>query len=74
MVLLITGFVQRQLFIYVNSYFYTFALLNVLNWARNGSFMQSLSAADLGYGFIRLIFLLFSKPNIPLFAKSLQVM
>jgi hypothetical protein len=50
MVLLITGLVQRQLFIYVNSYFYTFALLNVLNWARTGSFTQSLSAADLGYG------------------------
>ncbi len=43
------SFVQRQLYIGVNSWFYIFAWLNVLNWARTGSFMQSLSAADLGY-------------------------
>ncbi len=38
------------LYIGVNSIFYTFALLNVSNWTRTGSFMQRLSAADLGYG------------------------
>jgi hypothetical protein len=32
----------------INSY-YTFALLNVLNWTRTGSVTQSLSAADLDY-------------------------
>jgi hypothetical protein len=30
--------------------YYTFALLSVLNWARTGSFTQSLSASDLGFG------------------------
>ncbi len=29
----------------------SFALLNVLNWAKTGSFTQSPSAADLGYGY-----------------------
>jgi hypothetical protein len=29
---------------------YTFALLNLFKWTRTGSFTQSLSAADQGYG------------------------
>ncbi len=32
-----------SIYIGVNSFFYTFALLNVLNWARTGSFTLSLS-------------------------------
>jgi hypothetical protein len=42
--------VQRQCILVSIASFYTFALLNVLNWARTGSFTQSLSAADLYFG------------------------
>jgi hypothetical protein len=47
---------------------YTFALLNVVNWARTGSFTKNLSAADPGYS------ALFPKQCLNLFSKKKQVM